>query len=188
MLKQGTGKPCSYIMASLSPCFLVFDEEMEKKMLCFYFTFVFKCHADHDTLFCDKTWNEGKTYVNNYHAHSKKKRRVMSGAAGFWQIRLEIKMWPNTQPHSALSQQRVMGGITIICPGQQMILLPPSAHPSYLRSTWIKHGQGKMLLIWDVSMVKKLQLALEAPCFLYIRNECAIFHQSSAEFLHTLPR
>lgn len=29
---------------------------------------------------------------------------------------LRNKMWPNTQPHFALSQQRVMGGITIICP------------------------------------------------------------------------
>lgn len=176
-------------MASLLPCFLVFDEEMEKKKLCFYFTFVFKCHADyHDTLFCDKTWNEGKTYVNNYHAHSKKKKKGDVRCGRILANPLRNKMWPNTQPHYALSQQRVMGGITIICPGQQMILLPPSAHPSYLRSTWRKHGQGRMLLIWDVSMVKKLQPALEAPGFLYIRNECAIFHQSSAEFLHTLPR
>lgn len=131
MLKQGTGKPCSYIMASLSPCFLVFDEEMEKKKC-----FVFILH-----LFSNVTL----IIMTRYFAtkHEMKVRRMLitvmpipkKKKKGFWQTPLRNKMWPNTQPHSALSQQRVMGGITIICPGQQMILLPPSAHPSYLRST-----------------------------------------------------
>lgn len=62
-----------------------------------------------------QTWNEGKTYVLiTIMLITKKKGDVRCGRILAHLLR--NKMWPNAQPHSALSQQRVMGGITIICP------------------------------------------------------------------------